>query len=210
LDNFSEFIRKAMLKLIRVPLHRQRSNLLKLFVSNFSPSQATICIDIGGTTEGFESLGLKCNAISANIEVRNRFEGWHIILADGRILPFRDRSVDVVVSNALLEHVNEGRDKLVGEIKRVSKGSYFVSVPYFYSPLEPHYLLPFFQFVPESFRKLLLFKLGLTIGWMNKHTYHRIRLFTKSQLRILFPEAQITVLKSFGIPVSLVAWNKGQ
>jgi SAM-dependent methyltransferase len=205
-----EITRRIILRLIKIPVQRQRSNLLNLFLQTFDLEKKTSLIDIGGTTEGFESIGISCRAMAVNIEVRKMMEGWNLIIADGRLLPFKDKSVDIIMSNALLEHVNEGREKLVREIKRVSKGNYFISVPYLYSPFEPHYLIPLFQFVPESVKRFLLFRVGLTIGWMSKENYHEIKLFKKSQLRELFPEAKTCFLRAFGIPVCLVAWSKGQ
>jgi SAM-dependent methyltransferase len=197
-----------MLRLLRKPTQSQRSRLFKFFIRNFDLSKETICLDIGGVTEGFESLSKLCTAIIVNLEVRKKVNGWDLILADGRYLPVKGESIDIVMSNALLEHVTEGRQRLVQEIRRVSKGNLFVSVPYVYSPIEPHYFIPFFQFVPESVKRFLLFKLGLKIGWMNKENYAEITLFRKSQLKRLFPKAQIYTLKVYSLPVNLIAISK--
>ncbi len=194
--------------LISVPAQRQRSNLLNVFLQTFNLEKEISLIDIGGISEGFESLSKACEAMAVNIEVRKEVQGWNLILADGRFLPFKDKSIDIVMSNALLEHVNEGREKLIIEIDRVSKGNYFISVPYRYSPFEPHYLAPFFQFVPEYVKRFLLFRMGLTIGWISRQNYQKIELFTKRQLSELLPDADIFLLRAFGIPVSLVAWRK--
>jgi len=150
---------RIALRLLRRPIQYQRSKLFEFFIRSFNLGKETICLDIGGITEGFESLSYLCRAISVNLEVRKRVKQWNLIIADGRYLPFKEKSIDIVMSNALLEHVTEGREKLVQEVRRVSKGNLFMSVPYFYSFFEPHYLLPFFQFVPESIKRFLLFKL---------------------------------------------------
>ena len=198
--------------LIKLPFQSLRSKLLKIFLQNFDHikqegnlNNKVICLDVGGITKGFETLGNSCRAIAVNLVVRESVEGWDFILADGRFLPFRDGAVDIVICSAVLEHVHEGREELAREIKRVSKGGYFISVPYLYAPIESHYLVPFFQFVPESIKKFLLFKLGLRIGWMSKRNYEEIKLLRKSHLKDLFPEAQIRLLRLFGIPLSLVA-----
>jgi len=195
-------------RLLRKLVQHQRSKLFEFFIHSFNLSKETICLDVGGITEGFESLSKLCRAISVNLEVIKRVNGWDLIIADGRYLPFKGKSIDIIMSNALLEHVTEGREKLVQEVKRVSKGNLFMSVPYFYSFFEPHYLLPFFQFVPESIKRFLLFKLGLKIGWMSKENYAEIHLFKKSQLKELFPEAQIYTLKVYLLPVNLIALRK--
>jgi SAM-dependent methyltransferase len=199
-------IRKLVLAGLKLPIRRQRENLFHLFLQKHSVSKEVICLDVGGTSGGFERLGELCRAVAVNIEIPDRMAGWDIVLADGRCMPFADKSIDIVICNALLEHVNTNRKDLVAEIRRISKRGYFVSVPYYYSPLEPHYLIPFFQFVPEKVRVFLLFRLGLTLGWMNRDNYHEIRLFTRRGLMKLFPEAQISTLRCYGIPVNLVAF----
>lgn len=207
--NAGESYRKFILKLLRIPANHQRSRLFSNFVKEFgSDGREKICLDIGGFSEGFEHLAEMYQTIAVNVEVRRKVEGWNLMLGDGRYLPFTDKSIDIVICNSLLEHVNEGREGLIREIERVGKGNYFISVPYFYSPFEPHYLLPFFQFMPESIKRFLLLKAGLKIGWMSRENYHEIRLFKKSDLKRLFPEARVSVLTTFCIPTNLVASNK--
>lgn len=195
----------------KLPFQYQRHKLLKMFLDSFDyvygseqSNEQAMCLDVGGITRGFESLGRTCRAIAVNPEVR-KGGGWDFAVADGRFLPFRERAVDIAFCNSVLEHVIEGREDLAREIRRVTKADYFVAVPHPYTLIETHYLLPLFQFVPESVKRFLLFRLRLRIGWMSKGTYQEIRLPGKSELRDLFPEAQIRVLRVFGIPVYLVA-----
>lgn len=205
-----ELHRRDMLGFLREPVQHQRLKLFKLFTRNFNLSDETVCLDIGGITEGFESLSELCIAIIVNLEVRKKVKGWNTVLADARCLPLKEKSIDIILSSSLLEHVTEGREKLVQEIGRVSKGNLFIAVPNYYSPLEPHYLVPFFQLVPESVKRFLLLKLGLKIGHMSKENYAEITLFRKSQLRQLFPETHIYTLSVYLFPVSLVALQKIQ
>ena len=107
-----------------------------------------------------------------------------------------------------LEHVVDDRDRLAQEMQRVSKGDMFVSVPYQFAPIEPHYLLPFFQFVPESVKKFLLFRLKLRVGRKTKANYDQIKLFKKKELRVLFPQSRILTLWVYVFPINLVALQK--
>ncbi len=201
----TEWCRRATLAILEKPVQQQRLKLFELLIRDFEISREKICLDVGGITEGFESLNNLCVPIAINLEVRKKAKGWNLIVADARFLPIRAGSIDLTLSNALLEHVNEGRERLVREIGRVSKGNLFISVPSFFCLLEPHYHLPFFQFVPESVKKFLIMKMGLKLGYMDKATYSEIKLFRKSQLKQLFPQAQIYTLRMCLFSTNLVA-----
>jgi ubiquinone/menaquinone biosynthesis C-methylase UbiE len=111
-----------------------------------------------------------------------------IVSADGRLLPFADRSFDWVFSNAVIEHVGnyEDQQQFAAEIRRVASRGYFVTTPNLYFPIEPHALLPLYQFYPE---RLKPFALRVSPGYM-KEVEH-IELLTKRKLRLLFPEARV-------------------
>ena len=203
-----QFLARMTLAVIKAPFRRYRAGLFSLFLKNFSLNNKLVC-DIGGISTGFETLSQSCQCVIANNDTRARTkEGWALIVADGRALPFKSRTFDIVISNAVLEHLAWGRAEFAQEIRRVTRGGIFISVPYYYAPFEPHYLLPFFQFVPEYIKRFLLFKIGLQIGGMSSNNYHEIRLFEKRDLRSLFPEAQIKVFRVFGIPTGLTAISK--
>lgn len=51
-------------------------------------------------------------------------------IGDGRRLPFRDQSIDVVVSVASFEHIpRDGRDRFADEAKRVARRAVIIQVP---------------------------------------------------------------------------------
>ncbi|MFC2067148.1 methyltransferase domain-containing protein [Chloroflexota bacterium] len=193
-----------VLTIVKVLFRRYRVELFRFFLKTFSLNDKSIC-DIGGISTGFETLSQFCKCVIINNDIKARTEeGWVLIVADGRTLPFRNGTFDIIISNAVLEHIAWGREIFAQEIRRVTRGGIFISVPYYYAPFEPHYRLPFFQFVPEFIKRFLLFKIGLKIGGMSRNNYHEIRLFKKRELMSLFPEAQIKVFRVFGIPISLI------
>ena len=112
----------------------------------------------------------------------------HIVNADGRALPFADKSFDWIFSNAVIEHVGEWEEqrRFATEIRRVASRGYFVTTPNLYFPIEPHALLPLYQFYPEPLKRLAL---GVSPGYMKG--FEHIELLTKKKLQILFPEAEI-------------------
>jgi glycosyltransferase involved in cell wall biosynthesis len=65
--------------------------------------------------------------------------GWPYIRADGRALPLRDQSVDLVLSQAVVEHVGDHADqhRLLDEQRRVGR-RWLVTTPNRWFPVEPH------------------------------------------------------------------------
>ena len=64
---------------------------------------------------------------------------WPAIVADGRCMPFADDSYDVVVSNAVIEHVGDETDqqRFVDEHTRVGR-SWVITTPNRWFPVESH------------------------------------------------------------------------
>ena len=111
---------------------------------------------------------------------------------------FEDKSYDVVFSNSVIEHLNSKSDqiKMAEEIRRVGK-RYWVQTPNYYFPFEPHFLMPFFHWLPIKFRVWLL--MNFDLGWFPKQEnkilaeeiISSIRLLRKKELKMLFPDAKI-------------------
>jgi len=111
---------------------------------------------------------------------------------------FADKSFDVVFSNSVIEHLSSKSDqiKMAEEIRRVGK-RYWIQTPNFYFPFEPHFLMPFFHWMPVKFRVLLLMKFDL--GWFPKQRdkilaeeiVKSIKLLKKKEIKSLFPDAKI-------------------
>lgn len=124
------------------------------------------------------------------------------VRADGCCLPFAPSSFDWIFSNAVIEHVG-GWDRqraFAAEVRRMARIGYFVTTPDKYFPIEPHTLLPFYQFLPAAVQKRVA---PYTFGYL-KH-YEEINLLSAGQLQKLFPEATI---RRVGFPLrgnSLVA-----
>jgi hypothetical protein len=121
------------------------------------------------------------------------------VAGDARDLSrFADKEFDLVFSNSVIEHLGLFRDQLLmaREIRRVGR-RYFVQTPNRYFPLEPHALVPFFQFVPRRLAAAVLAR--RPVGWIPKATdraaaiidAESLRLLDKRELRLLFPDAQI-------------------
>jgi hypothetical protein len=125
-----------------------------------------------------------------------------------------DRAFDVVFSNAVIEHVEtlENQRRMAAEIQRVGQ-RYFVQTPNKRFPLEPHFLVPGFQFLPIRLRAWLLRRMAL--GWYAKTAdpaeaeakVRMIRLMTEREFRDVFPGATIYREKVFGLTKSFIAYG---
>jgi SAM-dependent methyltransferase len=135
------------------------------------------------------------------------------IVGDGRHLPqFPDKSFDIVFSNSTIEHVGtiEDQRRMAAEVRRIGK-RYYVQTPNRNFPIEPHFLFPWFQFLPVPSRVWLMRHLSL--GWVARipdaaralSEVTSIHLLTKREFQDLFPEASIIEERFCGLVKSFVA-----
>ena len=138
------------------------------------------------------------------------------IVGDARDLSrYADCEFDVVFSNSVIEHVGGLRDqaRMARECVRVGK-SYFVQTPNWAFPIEPHFLLPGFQYLPLRLRAHLHH--WRRWGWWDKApSYHEaleevesVRLLTRREMRYLFPDATLWTERFLGLPKSFVAYGR--
>jgi Methyltransferase domain len=127
------------------------------------------------------------------------------VLADGCALPFKSHSFDWVFSNAVIEHVGDftRQRRFADEIRRVAATGYFVATPNRHFPIEPHTLLPFYQYLsPVQQRLVVRFAPGYMIEPLPVH------LLSRRELHLLFPEARICEIGLPVFPNSLVAMHR--
>jgi len=128
--------------------------------------------------------------VNLDISTKNtqEFCPFRFVRGDGRALPFPDKSFDWVFSNAVIEHVGgeEDQKKFATEIRRVAARGYFITSPNRYFPIEPHALLPFYQFYPACMKPLAL---RFSLGYMKE--VEQINLLTRKKMQSLFFEARV-------------------
>ncbi len=127
---------------------------------------------------------------------------------------FDDKEFDLIYSNSLFEHINsfDEQKKLAGEISRIGK-HYFIQTPNYYFPIEPHFLFPFFQFLPVSWKTKLIKKYDL--GWYKKQKdedkarelAESVRLLKKGELKQMFPGGKIYSEKYFLLNKSFIIYS---
>jgi ubiquinone/menaquinone biosynthesis C-methylase UbiE len=195
------------------PLHKRlRKEKLNLLLSLMADGEKNTLLDVGGNS-GIDSEWLPLYQAFREVSVVNLDPSPdphslpHVrrMVGDGRCLPFADGSFDWVFSNAVIEHVGpmEDQKRFANEVRRVAAKGYFVACPNRYFPLEPHTLLPFYQFLPNSLQRKVA---PYSPGYLREH--EEINLLTCTQLQALFPEAQV---RAIGFPIignSIVAYYR--
>jgi hypothetical protein len=116
-----------------------------------------------------------------------------------------DRSdYDVIFSNSVIEHLGslDKQRRMASEVLRMDL-RYFVQTPNCYFPVEPHFLLPLFQFLPRAGRIWLAshWRYGSYCRPGNvaaaTEVVDEIRLLSAAEMGALFPGARLH-LERFG------------
>ncbi len=178
-------------------------------------------LDVGGTEIFWDTM--QFNSSPHRITLLNldaapaRSSSFRSIAGDARKMPeFKDKEFDIVFSNSVIEHVGSFTDQqaMAGEIRRVGL-KYFLQTPSYSFPFEPHFLFPFFHWLPVKLRIWLVYTFHL--GWYGsnvknwaeaKDAVTSIRLLKKSELHNLFPDAVILKERLFGLTKSFIVIRK--
>ena len=176
-------------------------------------------LDVGGYI-GFwkqhaASFGKLCHVTALNLDetVSDQDPTFIQVKGDARSMPqYADNSFDLCFSNSVIEHVGTLYDQMAmaREIRRVSI-AYVVQTPNRYFPLEPHFLMPLWQYYPKALRRMLYTRFSL--GWMKRQPdpliaraeIEQIRLLNTREMRGLFPDAEITLETIGPLTKSIIA-----
>ena len=198
---------------------QKRFELLKNRIEKLIQKDHFKILDIGGDIQYWKNIGWQHPA--CKIHLLNLYESkvpenethqFSSSVGNGLSLEYKKGEVDLIFSNSVIEHVGsyENQQIFAGEVRRVSD-KYIVQTPSIWFPLEPHSLIPLFQFLPHPIRALLI--MTFNINYFPKaKTYkeaikvsHSTLMFTHKRFKQLFPEAEIQVERFLGIPKSYTA-----
>jgi SAM-dependent methyltransferase len=181
---------------------------MKRFIREFKVSRDTSVLDVGGTpfNWGLDSTYPALTIANLNAALRPT------VVCDGRYLPFKDSSFDIVYSNSVVEHVGgwESQCAFASECCRVGK-RYYVQTPNKWFPIEPHWITPFIHWMPLRARCMVARHLTVrgilerpSREWCRNLLEHT-RLLTASEMRQLFPDCQIWRERLVGLTKSIIA-----
>lgn len=127
---------------------------------------------------------------------------------------FEKGEFDLVHSNSVIEHVGDWdrMRSMAAESMRVGRSIYH-QTPYFWFPIEPHFLVPFIHWLPLPVRAAIALRTSLG-NWPRAKTLDEAvraqtssRLLDKSMMRSLFPDATLEFERVLGAPKSIIAYR---
>ena len=201
---------------------RFRRRRMARFAAELAITAETRVLDIGGTPDCWRLLPVAPRVTLLNTPRAKGdlggAERW--VAGDGRALPFRDGSFDVVFSNSVIEHVGDtgSQIRFAYEVARVGR-SYWVQTPNRWFPVEQHLLTPLLHWLPRRWQRTLvprfnLWRLLVRVSpdrrdYYIQHYIGEIRLLSARRLAWMFPGAQILRERLCGWTKSLVAVKRG-
>lgn len=136
------------------------------------------------------------------------------VVGDGTKMPeYADGSFDLTHSNSVIEHVGLHRDMagLARETARVGR-AYYLQTPNFWFPLEPHYGVPFFHWLPEPCR--IWCHANMNVGFAKKCSFDEAltridhtRIVSRRLLRHLLPDGTLESERFIGLTKSLIVYR---
>jgi hypothetical protein len=200
--------------------HRLRERRFRLF-ERFAASlpRPLRIIDVGGTNEFWEQRGWAgrddVEVTLVNLEAAER-RHENIIPTAGNATDLSehdDNSFDIAFSNSVIEHLFsfENQSRMAAEIRRVASAAYWVQTPNYWFPIEPHFLVPAWHWLPEDARVAILRRRG--VGWAGRcpdpefarRVVEEHRLMRRRELARLFPDARIVGERFGGLVKSWTA-----
>ena len=192
-----------------------------LAMSNIAPDETLL--DVGATgARDYDSFNYveawyphKHNITAVGLDdasyLETAYPGVTFRQADGRNLPFADRSFDVVHSSAVLEHVGntDNQKQFVSELLRVARRGIFLTTPNRWHPVEFHTILPLVHWLPKRvFRACLR---GTRYDFYASEDH--LNLLGRRDLQELIPRGysfQLSSVRLIGLPSNLMVWIEKQ
>ena len=207
--------------LTALSLHFRRRRMQR-FARECSVTSETRILDIGGTPDCWSLLTVRprlvlLNTPRAKDDLASAAD-W--VAGDGRALPFRDRSFDLVFSNSVIEHVGDAASqrRFAGEVARVGR-AYWVQTPNRWFPVEQHLFTPLVHWLPRAWQRALVPRLNLWSllvpvspdrrRFYIDHYLSDVRLLGLSEFRALFPGARVIRERFLGLTKSFIALSQG-
>ncbi len=184
---------------------RRSIHLAQLIQSVFDAKGSVSIIDIGGEPDYWSQFSqnfLEDRAVAITIvNVKKLGENNGIFSfeeGDGCALRYADSTFDIAHSNSVIEHVGswDMMRAFAKETQRLAP-AYYVQTPSFWFPIEPHFLLPGFHWLPRSARMVLVQRFAC--GYHQRctstseaaHLVDSASLLSKRQMECLFRDAVI-------------------
>lgn len=194
---------------------------MRLFEKAFRITPETRILDVGGSTLiwKFARVRPRVTVLNFPSALEHGPSGFQQVGGDGCMLPFKDKSFDIVFSNSVIEHVgSEAAQRLFAvEAARVGR-AYWIQTPNRRFPVEVHLMLPFIHFLPKRAQRAIVSRFTIwqilvkpapaERAFYIEHFLNDLRLLDRRDLQRLFPRAVILKERFAGLTKSLIAVQK--
>lgn len=208
---------KIILDLIKYISMVFRSKRICEFINLMKPNIRTVILDVGGEPSFWHKSGFKGKIIFINLHppsvIKKLPLNWEYIQGDARNLCFKNKSIDIIFSNSVIEHINNQK-LFAHEVSRVGK-RYWLQTPNKYFPIEPHFLIPGLQFLSRqnAVKIIKIFSLFLRNRFANYNSLNwfkiidDITLLSSSDLNYLFPDGKLVYERFLLLKKSLIIYR---
>jgi hypothetical protein len=202
---------------------RQRRQMYRRLIEFFHPGADTTILDVGVTSDRTYANSNYLEAwhpyrrcitalgLSDASHLRVMYPGITFVRGDGLMLPFSNRSFDIVHCAAVIEHVGliQRQRQLVVECARVADQGFMITTPYRWFPIELHTSIPFLHWMPKSSHRWALRRLGY-LGYSDPAT---LNLMDKRDFRVIancLPDytCHIEAVSLFGISSNILFFGQ--
>ncbi len=197
--------------------------LVNLIESIFKKRGSVNILDVGGRKKFWEPIESTLHRNCVKITVLNlpcEIHGGrddsiftHVSGDACNLHEYKDGQFDLVLSNSVIEHVGNW-DKIQAyatEVRRVGQ-NLFVQTPYYWFCMEPHYVAPFFHWLPRPIQVKIFMRFAIgtkdratnlteAIQWVETTPY----LLDCTMMRALFPDCDIQRERFWFMTKSLIA-----
>jgi ubiquinone/menaquinone biosynthesis C-methylase UbiE len=175
----------------RISRERGRSTIQEL--SELVPIENKTLLDVGSGWGEFAFEAAQKGAIVYGMEPDREALEISVLLLDKRgafvrasaeTIPFRDETFDIVICNAVIEHVKNVKTSLNEMIRVLKPGGYlYLRAPNYLFPYEGHYKIAWLPFLPKPLAKIYLSLCGRKSRFAQSINYNSNYFYLARQLR---------------------------
>lgn len=191
-----------------------RARRWELFQQRFPDIENMRVIDLGGTVKHWETSPVRpASVVVVNLlpEVSD-VDGIRAVQGDAcsRHPDLAGEEFDLVYSNSLIEHVggHARRCDFADNVRSLAP-HHWVQTPYRYFPIEPHWIFPGLQFLPQAARAKAIRHWPLAPTRLNAEQALRdvleVELVSRAEMKYYFPNSEILSERVLLMTKSLVA-----
>jgi hypothetical protein len=196
-------------------MRNKRFQLFEAHLKRYNGNSVKI-LDVGGTQSFWENRGyadksgIEITLLNVYREPADYCNIKSVVGTGADLSRFKDKEFDIAFSNSVIEHLESWEEKasMAKEIRRVGR-SYYIQTPNKYFPIECHFLVPFFQFLPYRLKYFLLTRTKVSKGKILSRReaikyINEIQLLSKRDLQKLFPGDNFKSEKFLGFNKSFI------